>query len=434
LIYVPPISTPLANIIGPWVLVRLSWPLSLAAPIVIAWVIWEILDYLGDRLERTGTNVFRYATPLLPVLLMVALIAATSPTAIASVRSANGSGEVPQDQTSCSDPVFSWMQKEITEPSTVLAPYEENSCIPAQSSTANVVTLRGLSKNNRVEENMFRFYSTFAIDGEDERFLRRDEIDYVLLSSGSPLNAQMQHLPGFMALDNPGDRYRLYGVDRSALVETPAVTANTLMTNDELDAAAGYYSTALGGDPNEQFLAYMGFGLLNTKQGLYADAAANYEQALEIDREQPSLYPLLSTAYNSAGEADLARLALETGVDRFPNSVELRTNLSALLMSQDPAAAANVQREIVKMFPEVPEYRIQLGTYLSLSGDDAAANRQFERAIRKNPLSAQLHADAGSANQTAGRKEAAIQHYERALQLDPDLEEAQNQLEALRGG
>lgn len=434
LIYVPPISTPLANIIGPWVLVRLSWPLSLAAPIVIGWVLWMVLDYLGDRLDGTRINVFRYATPLLPVLLMVALIAATSPTSIASVRSANESGETPQDQTSCFDPIFSWMQKEITEPSTVLAPYEENSCLPAQSSNANVVTLRGLSKNNRVEESMFRFYSTFAVDGEDERFLRRDEVDYVLLPSGSPLNAQVRHLPGFAALDNPGDRYRLYSVDRNGLAETPAVTANTLMANEDFEAAAGSYTTALSGDTNEQFLAYMGFGLWNTKQGLYAAAAANYEQALEIDREQPSLYPLLSTAYNSAGETDLARLALENGVDRFPNDVELRTDLSTLLMSQEPAAAAGAQREVVKMFPEVPEYRVQLGAYLSTNGDDAAADRQFENAIRENPLSAQLHADVGSANQTSGRKEAAIHHYERALELDPTLRGAQDQLESLQDG
>ncbi len=434
LIYVPPISTPLANIIGPWVLVRLSWPLSLAAPLVIAWVLWEVLDYLGDRLERTGMNVFRYAVPLLPVLLMVALIAATAPVSLASVRSANESGEVPQDQASCFDPVFSWMQNEITEPSTVLAPYEENSCIPAQSSNADVVTLRGLSRDNRVEGEISGFYSAFTFDAEDESFLRRGEIDYVLLPVASPLNAQLQKLPGFAALDNPGDRYRLYGIDRSVLVETPAVMGNTLMTNDEFEAAAGYYDTALSGDADERFLAYMGFGLWNSKQGLYADTAANYEQALEVDPAQPSLYPMLSAAYNSAGEPDLARLALETGVDRFPESVELRRNLSTLLMSQDPAAAVDVQREVVKMFPEVPEYRVQLGTYLSLNGDADAADRQFEYAIRKNPLSAQLRAIVGSANQIAGREEAAIRHYERALELDPGLEEAQNQLEALQGG
>ena len=434
LIYVPPISTPLANIIGPWVLVRLSWPVSLAAPLVIGWVLWEVLDYLGDRLERTGMNVFRYAVPLLPVLLMVALIAATAPVSLASVRSANESGEVPLDQASCFDPVFPWMQNEITKPSTVLAPYEENSCIPARSSNADVVTLRGLSKNNRVESGMFGFYSTFAFDAEDERFLRREEIDYVLLPAASPLNAQLQKLPGFAALDNPGDRYKLYNVDRSVLAATPAVTGNTLMTNDEFEAAAGYYSTALSGNADEQFLAYMGFGLWNSKQGLYADTAANYEQALEVDPEQPPLYPLLSTAYNSAGEADLARLALETGVDRFPENVEFRTNLSALLVSQDPAAAVNVQREVVKMFPEVPEYRVRLGTYLNLGGNEAAADRQFEYAIREDPFSAQLHADVGLANQVAGREEAATRHYERALELDPGLEEAQDQLEVLRSG
>ena len=432
LIYTPPISTPLANIIGPWVLVRLSWPISLAVPLVLGWVIWEVLDYAKLWLERSQVSAVRRAGLALPILLVVILVAGTAPANLAAVRTANETGEIPNDQATCSDPVFRWMRDEITGPTTVLAPYMENSCIPAQNAYADVVTLRGLSRDGRVEQDLFQFYASYVFDGETSQFLRREGIGYVLLPTGSPLNAQFQHLPGLSALDNPGDRYKLYSVEPDALAETPATTANTLMNDGDLAAAAGYYTTALGGDANEQFLAYMGLGIWNMRQELYAEAAANYEQALAIDPENPSLYSLLSYAYNSAGNPDLARLALENGVDRFPENVELRTDLSALLMSQDPAAAVEVQREVVERFPDVPDYRISLGTYLSLDGDAAAADQQFERAIRGAPLSEQLHTDVGLANQTVGREGAAVRHYERALELNPNFQEARERLQSIQ--
>ena len=431
-IYVPPISTPLANIVGPWVLVRLSWPISLAAPLVIGWVVWEVLEYVGSRLENTGISVTRYSRALLPVLVMVLLVAVTSPTSLAAVRSADKSGEIPQGQSSCFDPVFPWMQKNITEPTTVLAPYQENSCIPAYTADANVVALRSLSRSKRVEQELFGFYGSYTVNVQDEQLLRREGVGYVLVSANSPLDAQLGHLPGFTALDSPGKRYKLYSVDQNSLAETNSVTANTLMRSGSFDVAANTYAAALGGDANEQFLGYMGLGLWNAIQNLYPDAAANYEQALRI-YPTPTLYPLLSNAYSSAGEPDLARLALENGVKRFPENVALRTDLSALLASQDPAAAVAVQREVVKMFPEVPEYRIKLGSYLASNGEDKAADRQFDYAISKDPLSARMHSDVGLANQVSGRKEAAIRHYERALELNPNFGEARDRLAKLRG-
>lgn len=431
-IYVPPISTPLANIVGPWVLVRLSWPISLAAPLVIGWVVWVVLQYLGARLENTGIGVMRHARSLLPLLIVVLLLAVTSPAGLAAVRSANESGEVPQAQSSCFDPVFPWMQDNITESTTVLAPYEENSCIPAYDAEANVVALRGLSRGNQAEQELFDFYGSYTVSAQDEQLLRREGVGYVLVSANSPLDAQLGHLPGFTALDSPGVRYRLYSVDQDSLTETASVTANTLMRNGDFDAAADAYIVALDGDADDQFLGYMGLGVWNAIQDLYADAAANYEQALQTD-PTPALYPLLSDAYSSAGEPDLARLALENGVNRFPENIELRIDLGTRLASQDPAAAVEVQREVVEMSPEVPEYRIKLGSYLASNGEDEDADQQFDYAISKDPLSAQIHADVGLANQVSGREKAAVRHYERALELNPNFKEARDRLENLRG-
>ena len=364
LIYVPFIATPFAKIVGPWVLIRFSWPISLAAPIVLGWMALELLDYLRTRFGEGRSGAPGYVLRSLPLLLVAVLVVAASPLAWASVRSTNETDEVPQDAASCYDPTFDWMRGEITQPATVLAPYEENSCIPANSA-AEVLNLRGMSPG-RLGDEARAFYLSGVLGEEDVQILLENEVDYVLLPSGSPLNAQMRHLPGAAPLDNPGQRYRMYGIDRNALTATPAVSANTLLKSEDFAGAEGSYSAALGGDANEQFLAYVGLGASYTRQGLYSEAAASYEQALSIYPDEPSLYPLLSEAYGSAGNLDLARLALENGVERFPNEVGLRARLATILVNVDREAAVEVQRGVVEMFPEVSDYRIRLGNLLNL--------------------------------------------------------------------
>lgn len=432
LIYLPPISTRLAEIVGPWVLPRFSWPILLAAPLVLGWMFWKILVYLRVWLVSSRLRIpVPGLVGALPLLLMMTLIVGTTPTIVASVRSANETGEVLQSWSTCYDPTFTWIQDRITEPATVLAPYNENSCIPARS-PANVLSLRSISSGN-AEGKLRRFFISHVLDKQDIQTLLNYEVDYVLLTANSPLNAQLRHLPGFTVLDNPGDRYRMYGVDRAALAVTPAVSGNTFLNNGLLPNAETAYTAALDGDTDEQFLAYVGLARSYTQQELYLDAAASYEQALAIYPDEPSLYQLLSNTYRAAGEITLARTVLENGIARFPDVVYLRTGLGTLLMFEDPEAAVEAQRKVVEIFPQAPGYRVKLGTFLNLSEDTEAADRQFQKALGQDPLSAELYTDVGQANQVSGREEIAIRHYERALELDPSLQEAEERLKELRG-
>ncbi len=430
LIYIPPISTPLAGAIGPWVLARLAWPISLAAPLVLTWMAWKLLAYPRSWLSGGRSRVASSAGALLPLLLVVALVAAAAPLALASVRSANDADEALQSTASCYDPTFRWMAGELREPATVLAPYEENSCIPAQSG-AHVLTLRGTSPDNAAA-NLGNFFISRILGEREVSMLLDYEVDYVLLPSGSQLNAQLRHLPGFSPLDNPGRRYRVYAVDREALAVTPAVAANSALKRGDPAGAEGLYVSALGGDPGEQFLAYAGLGTLYADQQRYAESAASYEAALDIYPDEPSLYPPLADVYSAAEDEEAARAVLENGIGRFPDNVELRTSLGSLLMFSDPEAAVAAQREVVDMYPEAPGYRVKLGTLLGLAGDEEAADRQIGRALRHDPLSAPLHADVGLAYQVSGREEEAIRHYERALELDPNLQRARESLEDIR--
>jgi tetratricopeptide (TPR) repeat protein len=74
----------------------------------------------------------------------------------------------------------------------------------------------------------------------------------------------------------------------------------------------------------------------------------------------------------------------------------------------------------VEEFPDVPEYRIRYGESLNLAGDFAAADEQFERAVRLDPRSSRIYGDAAEANRLSDRPVKAATYFEKALEVDPD--------------
>lgn len=431
LVYFPPLASFAAQFVQPWLLYRLAWPIPLAALLTVSWMAWELLGYVSRRFGGTRLGG---ATPLLALILVVLLASVAAPHALAGVRTVNSVDETPQESASCVDPTFDWMRRTVEDQSVILAPEMENSCVPAYSSLTNVVAYRdqflgtssdetdssGQSASSRRAQSVKDFFEASTVGSTMIETLQRYEVDYVLLPTDSPLNVQLDHLPGFTALDNPGGRYKFYAINRDELFATQAVIVNDVLKAEDPTSAIDAYSAALSGDANEATLAYMGLGLAYGSLESYSDAAASYEEAIALAQEEPALYELLSEAYRNAGESTYAIQALQSGVDRIPQDIGLRTGLTSLLMFQDAGAAVDVQRQVVDRFPEVPSYRVKLGTVLAMSGDEAAAEQQFETAISQNPLSPELYAEVALANQIAGRDAASLEYYERALALEPD--------------
>lgn len=225
--YVPPVATFVGDeIVAPGQLYRLSWPIPLAALLTLGWMAWEAIRRVSERLRlRPG------ASALLGLALVLALSGAALPSAASGIKEVRAQRD-PQGNTGRLDPMFWWMQRNIKEPSVVLANDKANVLIPAYSANANVISFRGqpvldhLSALERLAGrpikvrqgslDMRDFYSgpTF---GEAYDILRRNRVDYVLVGAGSTLDSQMKHLPGFTRLDIPSKRYALFKVDRSKL-------------------------------------------------------------------------------------------------------------------------------------------------------------------------------------------------------------------------
>ena len=231
--YVPQIATFVGDhVVVPGQLWRLAWPIPLVALLIAGWMAWETTRRAQGCLNRLGItpNVIRF----LPLVLLGALMWVAAPASVTGAEAVHSSEEIAQSPRSCFDPVFRWIGANIKEPSVVLAPDQENTCIPAYSASANVVSLRGgtvlgvlpiLERRvpGRIEVprgtvDIRSFFSGPTLV-ESVQILRRYEVDYVLLYANPSLGKQLGRLPGTTAIETPGERYSLYAVDHQELDE-----------------------------------------------------------------------------------------------------------------------------------------------------------------------------------------------------------------------
>jgi tetratricopeptide (TPR) repeat protein len=394
--------------------------------------------YLGVRLDTGGFWTARTSTLLLSLTLVVAGLLVATPFAVAQIESADESGEVPQEEVSCSDPVFAWMDGGLPTRSTVLAPEAENSCIMARASSADVLNYRG-QKPGRGEYRFLlqRFFSGSTLDSDMIQVLQYYGVDYVMLPTDDQLGEQMKHRPeSFTRVEIPGDRYVLYEVENTSNLESdPLIPANDHLATGEFEASAGAYEQTLEearrvGDEDALVLSYLGLGQSYMGQDLPTEAASYFERLADLDPEDEIAQLFLARVRNESGEEDEARAALERAVELAPRDVELRGRLADLLLrTGNEAAAVEERRTLVGTFPDVPEYRVDLGRTLLLAGDERAAQEQFEEATDLNPLSDEVHSYVGDALLEAGRLRGAATRYERAVELSP-----KNQLYNLKLG
>lgn len=432
--FVPQIAGPISVVIGPWILPRLAWPIPLAAVLVLGWLLWESLAYLGTRLKESGSHTERLAGLLLVPLVVFCGLVGVTPSSVAQIESADELGETPREEVSCSDPVYAWMEDGLPASSTVLAPETENSCIMAHTSSTNILNFRKQKPGkNEFKVILERFYNSPTLDTDMIRALQYYGVDYVMLSRGDELGEQMEHRPESFTgvVDIPGNRYALYEVDLSSLQSDALIPANDLLAEGDFEAAADSYEQAQQTDDEDVLsLSYLGLGQSYAGQRLPDEAAPYFEQVADLNPGDETAQVLLADAREKAGDKDGARDALQDAVDLAPGNTELRLRLAELATAAgDEEAAVEEYRTLVEEFPEVPDYRARLGGALLLAGDDAAANEQFEAATDLGPLSEDVQADLGDALQAAGRLKGAAARYERAVELDP-----KNQIYTLKLG
>jgi len=224
--FVPPVATFFGDhVILPGQMWRLAWPIPLAASLTVGWLFWELTRLARAGLQSSGGS--RRVGRFLPLVLVCALMVAAVPVSVGQVRTVYNGGA--QSQGMCFDPVFDWMRENIEDTSVVLAPDLENTCIPAYSAEANVVSLRGglllrvlPALQGRVPERIevpqgtldVRSFFYGSTPEERARIIERYGANYVMVREGSPLKETFESRPGFATVYNSAGGYSLYAVSR----------------------------------------------------------------------------------------------------------------------------------------------------------------------------------------------------------------------------
>ena len=230
LVYVPPISTFLGdNVVLPGQIWRLAWPIPLAALLTLGWLAWEATARAATRLED-----LRPVHPLaLPLLVVAVLTVAAVPRAASGIElvqryneEARSAGLWP------ADPIYHWFRATMESPTVVLAPDIQSARLPAYSSETNVVSRRGglilrvlpaLEQRTpgRIEVPQGALDVREFFNGTDLEtaggILRRNEVDYVMVRSSSPLDKTLNGLSGFEPVREPSESHDVYDVDLQEL-------------------------------------------------------------------------------------------------------------------------------------------------------------------------------------------------------------------------
>ena len=91
----------------------------------------------------------------------------------------------------------------------------------------------------------------------------------------------------------------------------------------------------------------------------------------------------------------------------------------AALIQTNPADAIKVLQQALRLDPEIPELRYQLGLAFHAIGDEADAESEFHEAISRTPESAPAHNYLGIALFQVGDAKAALDEFRTAARLAP---------------
>jgi hypothetical protein len=99
--------------------------------------------------------------------------------------------------------------------------------------------------------------------------------------------------------------------------------------------------------------------------------------------------------------------------------------------SQEVVRGYRMLNQVEKSYPDDPAVLTSLGIVLLRAKQPAEALRRFEKVLLLRPAYAPYEVNAASALVAAGRKAEAVRHLERALELDPLVQQAVELLSSL---
>jgi len=180
-------------------------------------------------------------------------------------------------------------------------------------------------------------------------------------------------------------------------------------------------ATALAG-------VYLNLGILQVREKRYARATALMQSGAALDPAVPRLQYSLGVAAFNAEQFTIAATALEHALSADPSNTDTRRMLALASLN---ARAFGRAADLLETDPDLqrdPSLQYAYGVALIHSGKASQAERLFSSLLAAHRDNPQLTVLLGQADAEQGDYDAAIATLQRAVQLKPDIADANRTL------
>ncbi|MCU0547382.1 MAG: tetratricopeptide repeat protein [Oscillatoriaceae cyanobacterium Prado104] len=163
-------------------------------------------------------------------------------------------------------------------------------------------------------------------------------------------------------------------------------------------------------------------------QGKRDEAVESYEKAIAIKPDWAEAYANIGSARSQQGNIDAAITYYQKALDLKPELAVLNFNLgNSFLQLYNYEAGINHYRKALEFNPEWPEVHANMGNALSMLGQLEEADISYQQALKFKPDWAEVYCRMGHIKKQDKPLEA-IEHFQRAIELNPKYSEAHQQL------
>jgi tetratricopeptide (TPR) repeat protein len=200
---------------------------------------------------------------------------------------------------------------------------------------------------------------------------------------------------------------------------------NTLTDQGRLDEALIDYTAAVQLDP-ENAVAFLNRALVYARMKEFVKVIEDANEALRLNPELASAYFLRGAAYSNENNHDLALVDLDRAADLEPKNALIfnERGLVYARMEKYPQAIMNYGRAL-RLAPTLHVARFNRALAHRLRGDNDLAIAELSGFLRVQPRSATGYYQRGLACKSKDELEAALADFDKALELNPNYEEAE---------
>ena len=214
--------------------------------------------------------------------------------------------------------------------------------------------------------------------------------------------------------------------------------ADLLRRQEQYEAALDMFRKTLKINPDAA-LAHAGMGYSLARLNRYEEAVASIRRAFSMQPDlaetHSDLYLFLGWALHSIGRTDEAgRYLSRVQGQELQGASDFLLLADTFRVKDEYGKAVEVYRYVLEMEPDHAEAHAGMGDALFRLQRYREAIDSMQRALAlqpEQPSAPTLHYLTGEAWQALDRPEQALQHYENALRLDSQLDEAANRVAEL---